>query len=354
MRYVYRVVAVLLFGIAQSAFAACPNQETTVFYVNGVDTLKTSARRSMQRLRDVVFATGKASEDCVKFDYAYNTNEPLFLDFMEAGLQKMDELGQSPTVFWRNVFRVAASGAGNVWFLPLVDAHFGKAAQNVGQFVLGDQVDEHLATYREHLDQNRRVILLPHSQGNLYANQEWSILTAAERARVHIVAAATPAQSVADGGNRYVTLHEDNLARFLFVGALPANAANSEPCEDRYICHGFKESYMKGASSQQRLVNHVIALLPVPITGGTIIGQVKAGFFDAPPVVGGKVVLYSWSLVPLAQAVTDSEGRYSLSGVTPGIYYVEAEIRSNVFDSKLVTVTGSQTVFANFPVLVPL
>ncbi|QQR78714.1 MAG: carboxypeptidase regulatory-like domain-containing protein [Candidatus Moraniibacteriota bacterium] len=332
--------------------AACPTQETAILYINGVDSSRGGVERSRKELeKEVLAKTSDNSKDCLIFDDVYNTNEPLYLDFLEAGLQKAEEEGEAPETFWRLVFRLASSNA-FPWFSPFVDDLYGKVAREATLYVLGDQTDEHLVKYREHLALGRRIVLVPHSQGSLYANEEWQMLSTSERSRVKTVAVATPSDRVASGGS-YTTLFEDNFARYLFILALPANAANTEPCEDDYLCHGFRESYLRGTNSRTRIVNDILALLPVPVTGGTIEGVVDDGFGGVLP--GWDVRLYrSVTTSAIAATVSDAQGRYRLAGITAGTYLIRATTNGDAYGFQQVTVTNDQTIIVNFPPPVPL
>ncbi|MFA5831649.1 MAG: hypothetical protein WC878_07535 [Candidatus Paceibacterota bacterium] len=66
------VTFALLFGA--SAFHAeagvCPTQETTVFFVNGVDVPKLDAKAHKEALSQLIYAKG-ISRDCVHFELAH-------------------------------------------------------------------------------------------------------------------------------------------------------------------------------------------------------------------------------------------------------------------------------------------
>ncbi|MGB3073621.1 MAG: carboxypeptidase-like regulatory domain-containing protein [Candidatus Moraniibacteriota bacterium] len=342
----------LIFVWPMYSRAACPTQETAILYINGVDSSRGGVERSRKELeKEVLAKTSDNSKDCLIFDYVYNTNEPLYLDFLEAGLQKAEEEGEAPETFWRLVFRLASSNA-FPWFSPFVDDLYGKVAREATLYVLGDQTDEHLVKYREHLALGRRIVLVPHSQGSLYANEEWQMLSTSERSQVKTVAVATPSDRVASGGS-YTTLFEDNLARYFFVLALPANAANTEPCEDGYICHGFRESYLHGTNSRTRIVNDILTLLPEPVVGGTIEGIVTDGLANV-PLPGWKVLLYrSLAQLPIAQTVTNVAGWYQLPIIAPGSYLIRATDGFDAYGAQLVRVKAGETTVVNFPPPVP-
>jgi hypothetical protein len=183
-------------------------------------------------------------------------------------------------------------------------------------------VDEHLVRIREYLAQGKRVILVSHSQGNLYANEEWDQLTEEEKSQVDIVAVATPANYVAKNNDLYTTLTEDWIAT-LFPHALAANASNQEDCGDDWTCHGFKESYMKGGNSRERIVEEIVALLPTKESEHCRIeGTVRS--WDGTIISGGQVLLINYVLGnPPIETTSDATGHYCIN-VADGDYYIGA------------------------------
>lgn len=320
-RYVCAWLIVLFLPI--TALAQCPTQETVVLYLNGVDTTEKSAQASRDLIKDEVLKVSEVLKNCLTFDYVYNTNEPLFLDFLEAGIQKAEEQEWSTTDFWRWFFRIPPITSG---FADLLVDFYSNvnASVDLGRFVLGDQVEEHLAKIQEHLKQNRRVILVCHSQGCLYANEEWDRLTEEEKSQVDVIAVATPTDHVADNGP-YITLEEDGIASLLFPLALPANASNDEECPDYWTCHSFKEFYMRGKNSLTRGVNEIVALLPVAEENCRIEGIVKD--WDYETIVSGARVALWKEFAPhdiAVEVISNSTGNYCIpENVADGRYWLE-------------------------------
>lgn len=343
-------LAMLSLFIPAVASAACPVQETAVLYVNGIDTTEESAKKSIGMIEEKVSYAPGVNPDCIIYDYAYNTNEPLFADFLEAALQKVDEQGISTSDFWHFFLRHTSPTLSILFDATIADYYDNSNALiDFGEFVLGDQKAEHLAKYREHLAFNRRVILVGHSQGSLYANEEWDELIPSEQGSVHIIAVATPADHVGSDGP-YTTLEEDGVAKWLFPFALPANAQNEEPCESAWICHGFKESYMSGSNSRERIVSQIVSLLPQPIAGGTLEGTVRNGFYD-PPLAGAVVRLLDGTGKVLMETTTDASGHYRFVGVTPGYYALVAYFGSKeVGYSPSVSIKKGETTTVNLPI----
>lgn len=270
VKYLATLVALL---VSFSVQAVCPVQETTIEYVNGIDTKWEDADNSRKKVEEEILNVPTVNPDCIHSDLAYNTNEPLFLDFLEGGLQRAEEVEGRIESFWESYFRTRVPFSA---FNGLVDTLFFNTtfAIEAGEFILGPQLDEHLAHYQLQLGAGRRLILVGHSQGNLYTNEAWSRFTFAERDNVRVVAVATPSDTVAGSGGPYTTLHRDTLATTLFaaIGALPSNTPMTRECADTivgvipvpWLCHGFKEAYMLGDEPRTQIVNDIVALLPSP------------------------------------------------------------------------------------------
>jgi len=355
IRSIVAWLAMLMLFVPALASATCPVQETAVLYVNGIDTDDPSAKASMWLLEEEISSVPGINPDCVVYDYAYNTNEPLFADFLEAGLQKVDEQKISTSDFWRFFFR-HTSPTLSLLFDATIAGYYDDSNElvDLGQFVLGDQKAEHLVKYREHLALGRKVILVSHSQGNLYANEEWDELLPSERTGVHIVAVATPADHVSNSGS-YTTLKEDGVAKWLFPLALPANAQNEEPCADDWSCHGFKESYMRGGNSRERIVSEIVALLPVAIAGGTLEGLVRGG--SPMDLLSGATVQILDRITEkvLLETTTDASGHYQFADVAPGAYSLVAYFNGNeVGYTGYVSITKGSVETVNLPRSVPL
>jgi len=342
-----RIVALFLVALVFPGvvFAGCPTQRTTVVYVNGIDTTEREAGKSMSLLRDEMLKASGVSVGCVDFTYAYNTNEPIFLDLLEAGVQKTRELTLDMTDFWKQYFRVAPYIPAK-WFGDLVDIWYTshEVALNGASFLLGDQTDEHIAKYRDQLKQGRQVILVPHSQGNFYANEEWVRLTFQEQDQTHIVAVATPADKVADGGS-YTTLTEDWIARYFFPIALAAETTNGDTCLDNWVCHSFDDSYMRGQSSRNEIVDNIIALLPTSIPPPPVTSTLSGIVWNlnGKVVPGAFVELYdtaTWNLVVSTQ--TDMNGYYRLENLQSCNCYVSAGISAGYGDA-MVTIPTKPT-----------
>ena len=198
---------------------------------------------------------------CLEGDTAYNRNEPFILDLFEA---------------YEQIFSSAVGGFFR--FLSGVDTapdwlqqEFGRVAKDVdrGSYVQDSDLRQHINSYRAALSEGRTVIIVAHSQGNLYANQAYRLLYDSPEPpdpnQVILIAVATPAAFVADG-SRHVTLNGDIIT--LVPGSLAANTENDGTlCEPSRFgiypltiaCHKFVPSYLHGTHSAQAIVSRLQA-----------------------------------------------------------------------------------------------
>jgi hypothetical protein len=159
------------------------------------------------------------------------------------------------------------SSAGTIWDLA-------EALAQMREGINDDDPDllTHLNQYRLAINAGRKVVVVAHSQGNLYANHEYGKLAAIPILPIDrhfsIVAVATPAVFVA-GNGPYVTLLEDLFASVGFLFALVPNTSNFPICGYSRGCHHFLSAYLSGRVSGPRIVGHILAALPPATPGPT-------------------------------------------------------------------------------------
>lgn len=355
------VVIIAMMWTPFSAHAQCPVQETMVMYLNGADVKVLDAWKSKERIKEGLLDEPGVTEDCVFFDYTYNTNELIVLDWIESYFQA----GGEAVEYWRNFLRFDAENRPiEALFNSSIDflADLIQTEVSAAKWVLGNQKAEHLARYEMELNPdglNRQLILVPHSQGNFYANEEWDDLTPSQQANTHIVATATPSSLVADGGP-YVSVDDDLLVQTAFaaVGALPANISNNtERCAgslasvNRWTCHGFKEEYMAtGKPSRQQIVNDIAALLPVAVSLGTVEGfTVQSICGPNPGAIVPNAIVQLLDVggdfnVIVAETTSDTSGFFRVSAPPGGYFFEDAS------GTPLIIAEG-ETLMRNFVVL---
>lgn len=198
---------------------ACQNPSaprTSIYYVNGVTTTLDEARLNGGKL-ELEFLTRLPAmptplpSTCYLFFLNYNPTSGEVKDFTESGQQR---LGLSPSDMWRKLETFTSLGPTMV---PLLQGPMTSANQ-----IDQASVQRHAEAYRAQLTPPlcRRVVVVPHSQGNLYANAAYEIALAPAPSpapasgTLRIVGVATPDTQV-KGNGRYRTSTGD-----LLIGAI--------------------------------------------------------------------------------------------------------------------------------------
>ncbi|MBS0150769.1 MAG: hypothetical protein JSR31_07485 [Nitrospira sp.] len=216
-------------GAQVQSQSACQNAtapRTAIYFVNGVTTTLDEARLNggkleLEFLSKLPTMAPTVQAMCHLFFLNINPTSGAVKDFLEAGQQR---LGLTSTTFWQGLEGLGLATSGvitQVLQRPITNA---------------DQIDQativrHATAYREQIapPSCRRVLIVPHSQGNLYSNASFdsvfSQVLPPPLGTLKIVGVATPADRV--GGNGlYRTSSTDVLIsgiRLVLPGTLPAN-----------------------------------------------------------------------------------------------------------------------------------
>jgi hypothetical protein len=211
---------------AQPACLNAAAPRTAIFFVNGVTTTLDEARLNagkleLEFLNRLPTMSPAIQANCHVFLLNYNPTAGEVNDFLEATQQ---QLGITPTTFW-----LGLEGLG-VFTPPLIRDALQGPMTDVSQ-IDSATIERHAATYREQIASPfcRRVLVVPHSQGNLYTNAAYDLVfnqpPTPPVGALKIVGVATPALAV--GGNGlYRTSSTDvliNAIRLIRSQTLPSN-----------------------------------------------------------------------------------------------------------------------------------
>jgi hypothetical protein len=240
------------------------DSKASIYYINGIDTNRDQAASDMRALRrQLIREFGGSLPENINVAYVYNpTAGGKRVDFIEALSQKIVdfEIG----LLLRNFGRASALERQAVLEV-IQDAIAEDPSASV--------VANHIAAFRRDVfRENRKLIIVPHSQGNLFANFEYAALDADEQQSVKIVSVATPSSFTASNGT-HTTDVEDAVIRLVPL-ARPANVANLTffPLPARYYLdvfgHSFKRWYLFTNAPSQRKIHSDIknALAELQIT----------------------------------------------------------------------------------------
>ena len=282
-----------------SALANCLNgTPSTIVFGNGISTTLDEAQFSLDNvLKPAILQSLDATVDpsCLSFALAYDST---FVDSNNTVVSTGNEIAQIVVAaqqlnidfeanfwaYWDSELQAPA------WFEDIQRAFITSATLPFQPDLL-----THEAFYTSQLALGQRIVVVAHSQGSLYANQAYDVVTAQGGSDLfHIVAVATPAHSIA-GFGPYFTLAGDVIT--LVPGSLPENIANDppSPCLDGHAvaCHLFDSSYMdiqNGDKTRPAIINAVLAALPVanqPLVvtefSAGISANAQLGFITAGP-----------------------------------------------------------------------
>jgi hypothetical protein len=344
----FAVIAILIFSF--SAQALCPQQETTVVFINGVWTTKEGAIDHKNSLAAKAYASG-INPDCVHFAYSHTQDDGHAQDVAESIIQKSTEFSVNISELVRMFLRLITPDA---TFGDLID---GVYARNVGE-VNSPQLEKHLQRFRElSLNKGHRGIAITHSQGGLYGNALWNRLTSGEQENTRLITVATPAQDVADGGPN-TRLARDGVANVFFANALAEGTIpNTGLCDkettaeqNSWLCHGFDTGYLHDIGAREQIIADITAALPTPAQTTTMQGYTYRLLFDGSATVtegGVSVQLRDYDLGGiLTSTVSSASGFYSMTVPVCAHCSLDA---SKFIPSDGITYTGSLEDFEIIP-----
>ncbi len=314
---------------------SCPDsvQEVTIFFINGIGIIETDTEDSTEVLKEKFenFIANTPINGCINsFKYAYNTNQNGFLDFYESILQVVDQDFVSAWQVAAGILKIPGTVLGD--FILNI---------NLSDFVIQDDLEGHLAQYDTELKKGNNIIIVGHSQGNLYSNEafEFFEFEKNKQDKIKVVAVATPANNVAGDffNTPHTTLEEDIIRRV--PDALEPNESNPG-CGSEWSCHFFIESYLEGNDSRERILKDIRRMM-LPTDTGIIYGTVRLLSTGA-AVEGASVILRdSGSDAVVQETETDGNGSYIFDAVPSGLYTVEASKEDFSFSVLAGIVGGS-------------
>ncbi len=210
--------ALLIFFIVTAALFAKPCI-TDIYFGNGVWNTEEQAIENKIALTKLLLYKAENPLDLQKegtefvFKLAYNPSRGVREDLVETFWQ-LRESGQITDGYFMAVYAALATESGAEEFIA-------KLKKIIAEY--NADVDSMFALYkRSSFDQKRNVLLVAHSQGNLFGNRMYTLMSDRQKRKFRMVSVGTPADHVA-GDGPYVTLTGDFVIRPI-PGSLPANA----------------------------------------------------------------------------------------------------------------------------------
>lgn len=243
-------------ALAQSTDSSLCSSGYSVFFGNGVRTEPAGAYASGAIVSSLL--GNSYNQEPITVRVSYNPTSGILIDLLEAFAQKLTE---DPTLSWQLFFRWVSGRFISTSLLNILEDYFGttgghKIAQAAAslsspQAYTDTTVVAHASNYQSALLAGQRVMVVAHSQGNLYANAAFGRLRSTNTGAYNlnafgIAAVATPANFVGTG-DTYVTSDTDRVidaVRIIAPATLPENdnSVPDFPAADK-TGHGFQEIY---------------------------------------------------------------------------------------------------------------
>jgi hypothetical protein len=258
MRYLLGLVVLLIGAVPATARAACPERTTQIYFSNGV---MSEPREGQIRLAEFLNDRLGSGVDCdITISAADNKSYGTVADLCEAALQ-LDLIDGSDDCL-DAIDRLRPKVGDKVADLALLWATM------VGDVSTSDVVIEHQATLTAQLrlfdaalerEPGGQIVIVAHSQGNLFANEVLTKLVdehgGSVLERLSIVPVATPAADVVGGGDPrpHTTLQEDFI--WSIPGALQWNLVDvpEGQCGWSWACHSFVDTYLVSPLTAARI-----------------------------------------------------------------------------------------------------
>ena len=268
----------MLPNLASAADGATCRQVSKVYFGNGVNVTRLEAEEALWPLAGLA---DEAGIDDAEVALAYNPTDGLLLDIVETLKQKAAEDDRFSWFVANNILGYTLRGLAIPSpiarkYAPLV-ATIQNAVNDALSKASGQQtafydstVGEHVSQYLADISAGNRVLVVAHSQGNLYANSALGLLSAAAPAQAQffgISAVATPAETSQRG---YVTSDNDlviGLLRTLGSTVLPSNVHVPVALDD-LTGHLFLNTYINASKPARArvvsLLSQVAQAVPYP------------------------------------------------------------------------------------------
>jgi|GEM_PF-6915205 len=236
-------------------------EKRAIIYVNGISTTKLDAKINKR----VVESTFRQQANVDKVELAYNQKESALSDFAEVATQF---LKQNENLSEKQAWAKFAIEYFNIKNNPVADyATTALADLNESNYVNDIDLTKLFNKVVALIEDGYKVVILPHSQGNFYANRVWdrihqTIHNLELNKAVGIVGIATPANRVA-GNGLYTTNSNDHVINAIrgYASAgrqpLPHNATHPFTSDD-VTGHGLVDIYLSDKVAARNIKNKTI------------------------------------------------------------------------------------------------
>lgn len=229
----------------------CEDNKVRLYFGNGMLCDAEGAEGDLSVLRALLKnkIQGTDIESKMAYDISHNPTEGGLDDFFESALQTIDT---NISQFWR--FLSGLDGMPDY----LQEEYKWISAQIDQAMVAGyPSIPEHVEEYNKRLCEGDKVLVMAHSQGNLYANIAYTGINENVIDGFGIVSVANPDSYVA-GDGPYTTIMEDQVIAIIPLALIRNLDNNNYPNIFDWSGHKFVESYLaSGHPAETKILDDI-------------------------------------------------------------------------------------------------
>jgi hypothetical protein len=332
-----------------SEIGTCKIDYTTYIHINGINTEDEEAFRNAENL------SVKINK---KVNFAYNKKDGVLSDIWETLRQKVNEFPDLTEAEFAQIAQdYSVERQGTREFQKAIKKLRFEKAKSFGNVSLADPS---MAEIRAKIDEFTQfappVALLPHSQGNLYAQGVYNHLIQTRlypSYNVGVFGIATPGDYVPGSNGKYVTSNQDGvigLLRLFFWNVLPGNVDISSNAND-WLGHNLIKIYLDPTLEALQLIQAGIKALVQPFEAYTNEAKATGVLFAGPATTqqyNDKIGLWiqepTGQITPFSpknQGLFTTQGGFSVPGTNSVVFGAYYELLCNKMKA------GQYTVFTN-------
>ena len=245
-----------------------------VIFINGVDTNHEQADLHLAEFQKYAPKTTPSGQS-ISYSLAYNETVNVAYDALQAARQKYQQYTGFMTLYEAfSVFLADTIANSNILqgLPPAIAVQIQQDAEafkrqtfinSLAAYVASAPDLQKIYTQVRKLPKSQALLLLGHSQGNLFANQLYQLLVADgfDAAALTTVGVAVPASTMrgsVTGSEQYVTSKTDLLLQLLKLQdplTLAPNFLGGVPTLGNTLGHGFRSAYLDSTNLRTAIVN---------------------------------------------------------------------------------------------------
>ncbi|CAN5514198.1 hypothetical protein BH10BDE1_BH10BDE1_13870 [soil metagenome] len=273
LRIVQRLMITLTFLAGTPTLALdCNTPNLASYFGNGMFNSDRQADNNRAELETFMRARNLLSRG-ETVALAYNFSEAAAEQLLQVSTQKDEETGRS---FFRWVSNLSSAPE---FFRKI--AQTAMTAYDLKAYLEDQDLRIQIERYEKDLKSGKVIVVVGHSQGNLYSNRAWELLRRLGRynGKFALVGAATPTGYIA-GDGPYSTLTQDKVMEFVRSqkGALPANVTNARASASG---HEFVSEYLEGSVSGPKIRDDLKDVISKVVSNVSVPSQAALEYLDS-------------------------------------------------------------------------